>query len=273
MSFTVIDAMFLDVGNSKNMWIGDTGASCHMTCSDQGMYDCVDIDDPIRVGDGKVIKATKMGSKKVWVKQKNGKDFHLTIHNCKYVPDLWVNLLSITSTLASGWQISNKGLIMKISKNKDSLEFDQIYNTDIGAVVGVIMYPDTKNTNMACPVVVEETMNPDPNKGVKVSTVDINVAHKLLGHVSMDSIKRTADYYGFKLKGDFVSCADCALAKIRQKTVPKTTDIRATRHGERLFLDISYTASVSFGGAKFWVLIVDDFSRYCWSFFVPTKSG
>jgi hypothetical protein len=183
VSFTVIDAMFLGVGNSKNMWIGDTGASCHMTCSDQGMYDCVDIDDPICVGDGKVIKATKMGSKKVWGKQKNGKDFHLTIHNCKYVPDLWVNLLSITSTLANGWQLSNKGLIMKISKNNDALEFDQVYNTDIGAVVGVIMYPDTKNTNIACPAVVEEIVNPGVNKVIKVSTVDINIAHKLLGHV------------------------------------------------------------------------------------------
>ena len=68
-------------------------------------------------------------------------------------------------------------------------------------------------------------------------------------------------------------CADCAIDKIKQKIVPKFTNDKAQSPGERLYLDISYTATASLRGAKYWVLLVDDFTRYCWSFFLPARSG
>jgi hypothetical protein len=37
---------------------------------------------------------------------------------------------------------------------------------------------------------------------------------------------------------------------------------------ERLYVDISSIKGTSFGGSKFWVLIIDDFSSYCWSYFL-----
>jgi hypothetical protein len=37
-------------------------------------------------------------------------------------------------------------------------------------------------------------------------------------------------------------------------------------------VDISSVRGSSFGGAKFWVLVVDDFIDKCWSFFVKHKS-
>jgi hypothetical protein len=89
-------------------------------------------------------------------------------------------------------------------------------------------------------------VNQEVNKEVKVSPVDINIAHWLSGHVSMDSIKQKTDHYGLKLKGDFVSCADCALAQKNEKNVPQTKYPCATQRGERLFLGISYTVLVSF---------------------------
>jgi hypothetical protein len=42
--------------------------------------------------------------------------------------------------------------------------------------------------------------------------------------------------------------------------------------GERLYIDISSIKERSFGGAKFWALIVDDYSDYCWSFVMKNKS-
>jgi transposase InsO family protein len=41
--------------------------------------------------------------------------------------------------------------------------------------------------------------------------------------------------------------------------------------GERLYVDISSIKGKSFRGAKFWALIVDDFSGYCWSYFLKRK--
>jgi transposase InsO family protein len=42
--------------------------------------------------------------------------------------------------------------------------------------------------------------------------------------------------------------------------------------GERLYVDVSSIQGVSFGGAKFWALVVDDFLGYCWSYFLRAKS-
>jgi transposase InsO family protein len=41
--------------------------------------------------------------------------------------------------------------------------------------------------------------------------------------------------------------------------------------GERLYLDISSIKERSIGGAKFWALIVDDYTDYCWSFVLKNK--
>jgi transposase InsO family protein len=42
--------------------------------------------------------------------------------------------------------------------------------------------------------------------------------------------------------------------------------------GERLCVDISSMKERSFGGAKFWTLILDDYTDYCWSFVMENKS-
>ena len=42
--------------------------------------------------------------------------------------------------------------------------------------------------------------------------------------------------------------------------------------GERVYVDISSIKERSFGGAKFWALVVDDYSDFCWSFFLKNKS-
>jgi hypothetical protein len=38
-----------------------------------------------------------------------------------------------------------------------------------------------------------------------------------------------------------------------------------------LYVDISSIKGTRFGGAKFWALIIDDFSIYCWSYFLKKK--
>jgi hypothetical protein len=38
-----------------------------------------------------------------------------------------------------------------------------------------------------------------------------------------------------------------------------------------LYIDISSIKRTSFGGAKLWALIIDDFSSYCWSYFLKKK--
>ena len=41
--------------------------------------------------------------------------------------------------------------------------------------------------------------------------------------------------------------------------------------GERFYVDMSSIKGTSFGGAKFWALVVDDHSSYYWSCFLKKK--
>jgi hypothetical protein len=78
--------------------------------------------------------------------------------------------------------------------------------------------------------------------------------------------------YGFNSSGNFETCERRAIAMVRQKNVNKNWLGSSNVPGERLYIDISSIKERSFGGAKFWDLIVDDCTDYCWSFVMKNKS-
>jgi hypothetical protein len=41
----------------------------------------------------------------------------------------------------------------------------------------------------------------------------------MIGHFGVDRLKKTANIHGLKLKGEFMVCEDCAVAKARQRNV------------------------------------------------------
>jgi hypothetical protein len=101
---------------------------------------------------------------------------------------------------------------------------------------------------------------------------DINHLHKLFGHCSQEMINKTIKMYGFKSSGSFDTCKQCAIAKARQKNVNKHWLGSGNLQGERLYVDISSIKERSFGAAKFWASIVDDYTGYCLSFVMKNKS-
>jgi len=69
-------------------------------------------------------------------------------------------------------------------------------------------------------------------------------------------------------------CGDCLKAKARQKNICNNNNqgTRSGIAGERLGFDISSIKDVSLGGSKFWLLVVDEATDMCWSFFLKQKS-
>jgi hypothetical protein len=147
-----------------------------------------------------------------------------------------------------------------LKNGRSVLKFNKMLKTKSGYVGGAEILPRVDD-NIAAPAL-------SPGKGI-----DIMKFHDMLGHVSESTTKKTAEYYGVKLIGSFEVCSDCAKAKARQKNIPKGNDtVHATSNGERLFIDISSIKTTSFGGAKFWLLVVDDKTDYSWSYFLKRKS-
>jgi hypothetical protein len=48
---------------TKNTFLGDTGASTHMGNNDEGMFDDTVISSPVKIGNGVVLMATKIGKR------------------------------------------------------------------------------------------------------------------------------------------------------------------------------------------------------------------
>jgi hypothetical protein len=213
----------------------------------------------VKIGNGKELSATKIGDKSMTVVQKDGTTSDVLLKDCKYVLQLYTNLFSITKALQKGRTISNHGNSgMKINKNDLMIVFDHVIKTELGQILGVDMIPRGET---AC-----FTLE-------KVKSVNINKMHPTLGHVNEETVKRTDKYYGINLIGNMEKCEHCALAKARQKNVAKISTHKATKVGERLYLDISSVDTHTFGGNKYWLLVVDEFSDMCWSYFLNAKSA
>ena len=104
------DGVALAALESNNIWIGDTGATCHLVARDYKMINVKMINEEIRVGNGSKLKAKKLGDLPVIIKQADGKETEAVLKNVKYVPRLMCNLFSIVSALSrdGSWQMKGK---------------------------------------------------------------------------------------------------------------------------------------------------------------------
>ena len=240
------------------IWIGDSGASCHMTNDDTGMFEVKTIQDEITIENGKPLMATKIGKFKLNIVQKDCSSRDVPLSGVKCVPQCFCKLFSITKALEKGLNIGNDGKRIYLKTDNFKMTFDQVFNTATGYILGIKMVQQARDITQ---------LNLNVGK-----EININRYHELLGHVGIEALKNTANKMDLKLTGKFIKCEDCALSKVRQKNLNKDHVPRATRKRERLFMDMSSIKHESLGKAKFWLLLIDDATDYCFSFFIKQKS-
>jgi hypothetical protein len=118
--------------STEHLRIGDSGASCHFINDDSAMFNWRSIYDEIGVGDGNIVVATKEGSVRLEVQQRNGKQNIILLHGCKYIEGLRNNLFSITTALSKGWKLSNKGVHIVLEKDNGTIVFETLDPTTYG---------------------------------------------------------------------------------------------------------------------------------------------
>jgi hypothetical protein len=52
------------------------------------------------------------------VVSKDGTATDIVLEDYKYVPDLWVNLFSLTKSMRNDWNIGNKGMTLYLQKGQ-----------------------------------------------------------------------------------------------------------------------------------------------------------
>jgi hypothetical protein len=245
------DTKLTDYKMNQNTWLGDSASSTHMGFSDEGMAAVEIINYPVRIGNGKALTATKIGKRHITIIQKDGSTQDTILSQ--------YNLFSISESLQNGWNISNKGVEIKFSKGKTEIVFDRIIKASKGLVVGVEIL---SRTDAMAHIMLD-----------RGKSIDMNILHTALGHLSQEVTKKTAEYYDLKITGTFKPCSDCQTAKSKQNTVTKESETRSTIPGERLFINTSSVKAKSFGNSKFWLLVVDDCTDVAWSAFLSKKSN
>ena len=100
----------------------------------------------------------------------------------------------------------------------------------------------------------------------------IGSTHAILGHPSNELTNKTAGKIGLKGIHVKATCESCIKAKQKQKNIPKYVDFKATEPGGKVFFDLSSIEYKSLGGAKFWLLFVDEYTIFKKSYFLRTKN-
>ena len=103
----------------KNIFIGDSAATSHMTNRKMGVYDLVPINGSVMIGNGKSISCTHKGKMDVICKHKDGSLARET-WEVKIVPELNHDLFSFTKAMKDGWQMNGRwkvgGLMIELFK-------------------------------------------------------------------------------------------------------------------------------------------------------------
>jgi hypothetical protein len=102
--------------------------------------------------------------------------------------------------------------------------------------------------------------------------------HRRLGHVGMRNLQTL-------VKGEHVQgltnvnfskdrpCSSCVAGKMHEKNHPKVTIITTSRPFELIHMDLFGPPTYeSLGGKKYCLVIVDDYTRYTWTFYIKKKN-
>jgi hypothetical protein len=177
------DKKFLD---NPNVWIGDTGASVHMTPHRSGMHNVKKAKhvDAITIRNGKSEDAAVIGSINGRLCDKNGNVLNdATISDVTHLPKAKSNLFSITKLQNDGWALGGNADAIWLTKGDVEIKFDIKIPTPKGVLYA--MYHEPK-TEIAAPTMAT------PNAGTAtIATVistpkrmSVKKAHDMLGHIN-----------------------------------------------------------------------------------------
>ena len=170
---------------------------------------------------------------------------------------MWTNLFSITKATSDKKTkvICEDDLITVKSANKE-LHFNKVLTHGNGKILSTEFL---QNSN-------QETTN-------LAKAMDYNDLHEILGHANKQTIMDTAKQMNVRVNNitDTLKCTECAMAKLRIRNFGHTKNETKVL-GEKISIDISGVKTVSYGGSKFWLLIIDDYTDYIWSYFLSSKN-
>lgn len=240
---------------NRGKWFLDSGCSNHMT-GDESWF--VEINESfkhsVRLGNGSKLSVEGIGDIRIMVGEVLQR-----VTDVYYVPNLTSNLLSIG-------QLQEKQLSIVIEKG-----VCKIFHFQRGLIIEANM---TKNRMFLVDAVKKST----PAECFQVEDEDLGeLWHKRFGHLNNQSLqlmKKKELVKGLpELKGAEKICTVCNIGKQQRVKFPKKGKWRASEKLELIHADLCGPITpISQGGKRYLFVLVDDFSRKIWIYFLADKA-
>ena len=250
-------------------WLADTGASCHVTNNDDCLHNKRSTHkDAIIVGDQRKCRVTQKGMLKLRAKE-NDETIHLD--NVRVVKTIGKNIISISA-------LKKQGGTMYGNENRITINYDDKTLTFIRNMIDGLYYTkmkrlhSTTKDNCNAITTTRDDWTKVQHERKKWPRMTRDESHRKWGHPHLDQLNRMGYHYKINLTGKLSHCDGCGLVKSRATRTTRTCQRKATKPGERLFIDTTGPYKKSRGGMKYWMCCVDAFTDKTWTYFATSKS-
>lgn len=252
-SLMLVSTSFVAKTKNATEWYIDSGASAHMTMNEENLTTlCEPKSKEIIVGNNSRLNVKCAGDIKMEISTNGGSGENVTVKDVLCIPDICANLMSVSQMAKHG-----KTLVF----DKDSCRiFDE--NSDLIATAPLV--EDLYRLNCAL----------KPSAKAFVATNDKNLWHRRMGHACDDNLNKmlkSVDGVDFP-NGRIEKCEVCVQGKQTRSSF-KDVGNRATEVLQLIHSDVCGPMSTkSFGGARYLLTFVDDFSRKVFVYPMKQKS-
>ena len=237
-------------------WTIDSGASFHMVNDLNLLTNISKFSDKIYFANDQFVESTHIGT---FVGYING--YKIILNDVYYIPVFTRNLLSIDKLSKQKFKI--------VFYNYNDINYVSIYNPQFNRIGNF-------SSNNSGTYIIWTTLNNinfENNSTAKCFNLtrineedNLFIWHRRLGHFNIDHLKQ--ELIKFKI---YESCPICSNAKLRNKPFYPSQN-KANYPFEKIHMDTVQSSDISIYGNKYFLSILDEFTRYGWVFFFKTKS-
>jgi transposase InsO family protein len=238
-------------------WIADTGATSHMSPRRSWFTKLEPLAIPIGVANDHVVYSEGVGSVVLEPADKSLRPVLLS--RVLYVPALQNNLLSVLHLVANHcFRIEIEGKEMVFMQNSERRFTAAIRD-------------NTAWLNVSTPPAPEAALR----GGAMMSRA---LWHRRLCHISADRLEQAIKgkvATGLVVESDApvpTHCEPCIRGKHHRDLFPQRASHRATSFLERIHSDLHQLPVLTSTGFRYWLLFIDNYSRYFWIYLLRKKS-
>ncbi|KAK3729344.1 hypothetical protein QZH41_009050, partial [Actinostola sp. cb2023] len=247
---------------ANDVWIIDSGATCHMTNDRSSLRDILELTEPVHVqpGDGKVLNATARGTVTLYTVLRGGNEKRCNLKDVLFVPKLSYSLLSVPKATGAGLKVSFDKSECKIVRADGA-------TIAVGKKVGSLFHLKyRREVELSNAATAELSMSKEM------------LWHQRYGHLGTQNLKKLANEslvtgFDFDPKKGLDFCEACVQGKLHRCSFPTSGAKRATEPLGLAHSDLcgKIITPKSAGGAEYFMTLTDDKTRYVWVYALKKK--